>query len=473
MKKDLLGPFGGVPPFINRGEIISLGKIGCFLFLLYLDTYMNVSILSKDVLAGLTTSFAAIALGAAFGVQSGRGALSGMISAAIIPIVTSLFGGTRLQASGPTAPMTAVSVLAVSYAYTEFGGQEDLAEQFVSLVIILSGLLMGVVGLFRLGNLITLVPQVVVIGFMNGIAVLIWWDQIQKLFGFGGVERISGDMWLNAFFAGITFIGILLFPYLLHFVRIPERVRPFLPGTLVVLIALTYIFLLSDLELQTVTLGSSVDSVSAFFALPMRFIPSGEILSLKYLWAALPFAFQLCLLGYLDSLLTSLVVDVQTQESSRKNKELLAQGGANIMSALFGGIPGAQATIRSVLLLKEGAQTRLAGVMVGVFTFLGIFLFQGVLSLVASSIFMGVLIKAGWDVFEKDYIQDFVTQKRFLQRNHFMQFALVLYTTLITVFFDLNIAVTTATCIFVILRRWGVIADITEISQTDDLRYEA
>jgi SulP family sulfate permease len=442
------------------------------MYLKFISKHMNVHNLGKDILAGLTTSFAAIALGAAFGIQSGRGALSGMIAAAIIPLVTSLFGGTRIQASGPTAPMTAVTVLVISYAYGTFGAESILAEQFVTLVIIMAGALSVISGLLRLGNLITLVPQVVVIGFMNGIAVLIWWDQIKKLFGLAGVQRLSGEVWYNVIFACATFLGIIFFPKILKLSGIPKKLHPFLPGTLVMMIGLTYVFFLSDLNLQTVSLGAGGMTLSGLLQLPYRFLPSMELLKIDIMLQALPFALQLCLLGYLDSLLTSLVVDIQTQETSKKNKELIAQGGANIISALFGGIPGAQATIRSILLLKEGAQTRFAGVMVGICTFLGIFIFQGALSLVATSIFTGVLIKAGWDVFETNYVVDFLTQKRYLDKTHLIQLGFVLYTTFITVLWDLNIAVISATIVFLIAKQRKLAVDIIEIKQSEDLSQE-
>ena len=103
----------------------------------------------QDILAGLTVSFAALALGAAFGAMSGRGAFAGMIGAAVIPIITSLFGGTRLQASGPTGPMTAITALLVAHAYDHFSDRV-LAEQFITLTIIMSGLFMILAGILTL-----------------------------------------------------------------------------------------------------------------------------------------------------------------------------------------------------------------------------------------------------------------------------------------------------------------------------------
>jgi SulP family sulfate permease len=157
-----------------------------------------------DVTAGLTVSFAAISLGAAFGAMSGRGAFAGMIGAAVIPIIASTFGGTRLQASGPTAPMTAVSALTVAFAYDNFP-DKALAEQFITLVFIMNAVCLLVAGAVRLGKLISYVPNVVILGFMNGIALLIWKDQFVKVMAINGKPTMEGGIALNIILALITF----------------------------------------------------------------------------------------------------------------------------------------------------------------------------------------------------------------------------------------------------------------------------
>jgi SulP family sulfate permease len=425
------------------------------------QTFLN------DILAGLTTSFAAIALGAAFGIQSGRGAFAGMVAAALIPIVTSIFGGTRLQASGPTAPMTAVSTIVVVLAYSQFGSNSALSNQFITLVFLLNALFLVIAGLIKLGRFISYVPQVVVLGFMNGIALLIWRDQIKKIFGLGGTLALSGNIWENALLALVTFVGILAFPFLLKKFKIPEKIRPFLPGTLVVIIAMTYFFVFSSLNLETVKLGGGISNPFEFLSLPGKYIPTSEILTWDNLKLAIPLALQLTLLAYLDSLLTSLVIDKMTKEETKKEKELLAQGLANGVAALFGGIPGAQATIRSVILLKEGAKTRLAGVLVGVFTLVGIFLFQNLLTLVASAIFAGVLLKAGLDVFDKDYFSHYFSKKWYQKMVYNWQMILIVYTTLITVFFDLNIAVISGTILFYLGKKYLSFKDVSDEEVTN------
>lgn len=411
-----------------------------------------------DLLAGLTVSFAAISLGAAFGTMSGRGAFAGMIAAAVIPIITSIFGGTRLQASGPTAPMTAVSALVVAYAYESFP-DKALAEQFITLVLLLSAAIMLIGGLVRLGRFIGMVPNVVILGFMNGIAVLIWYDQIKKLLGVGEGNKPMEGGWINIGLAVVAFALIYTIPWVLKKAKLPAKVRLFLPGVLVTIILLTVITTAMDLSIQRVALGTTIGSAGEYFAMLANYLPGQEMLSWKWIKEALPYAGQIALLGYLDSLLTALVIDKMTREKSNLDKELVAQGLANTGAALFQGIPGAQATIRSVLLIKEGAQTRLAGVLIGVFALLGILVFKNYLSLVASAVFVGVLFKAGADVFDRDFPKNYFKRKWHRSRKRNIQLGFIAYTTIVTVLFDLNIAVITGTIFFYIGRKWMNVQD--------------
>ncbi|MCU0451321.1 MAG: SulP family inorganic anion transporter [Bernardetiaceae bacterium] len=405
----------------------------------------------KDLLAGLTVSFAALSLGAAFGTMSGRGAFAGMIGAAVIPLVTSTLGGTRLQASGPTAPMTAVTALLVAQAYELFPNK-ILAEQFITLVILLSGAIMVVGGLVRLGQLIKWVPNAVVLGFMNGIAVLIWYDQIGKIFGLAGKTRLGGGAWLNFGLTVVTVATIFTLPVLIKRVRVPAKYRAFFSALLLTILLLTTLAHLLQLPVERVVLGATVDSWAEFTDLVGSYWPTAAIFTPAYLGQALPLAGQLALLGYLDSLLTALVIDRLTKEHTRSNQELVAQGLANALAGLLQGIPGAQATIRSVLLVKEQAQTRFAGVALGVFVLLSLFFFKNYIALIPAAVFAGVLIKAGWDVCDRLFPQLYFKRGwgRFFNRN--FQFFIVLYTTLATVLSNLNVAVITGAGLFYGLR---------------------
>ena len=202
-------------------------------------------------------------------------------------------------------------------------------------------------------------------------------------------------------------------------------------------------------------LQSEISSLSEFVTLLTSYFTTDKILySTETLLIILPFAIQLCLLAYLDSLLTSLVVDKITKEKTNLKKELIAQGLANGVSGLLQGIPGAQATIRSVLLLKEGAQTRLAGVFVGVFALLGFLVFNNLITLIASAVFTGVLFKAGLDVLDYDFPTHYIKRKWYLNRMRNFQLLFILYTTIVTVIIDLNVAVISGTILYYLAKHF-------------------
>lgn len=415
---------------------------------------------SADLTAGLTVSFAAISLGAAFGVMSGRGAFAGMIGAAVIPIIASIFGGTRIQASGPTAPMTAVSALAVAFAYDSFPNAA-LAEQFITLIFIMNAVFLLLLGLTGTGKLIRLVPNVVILGFMNGIAFLIWADQFARVFAIGdGNELMLGGIGANLVMALVSFGLIYLIMWGVKKLDIRPQIRSFISGVLWSIILMTAVAVMFNFNIEKVELGASVESVGAYLTMLGNYFPGRAIFTLDNLLMAAPFALQLTLLAYLDSLLTALVMDRLTREKSKLNKELVAQGLANGTSALFQGIPGAQATIRSVLLIKEGARSRLAGVLIGVFALISIILLKDYLTLVPAAVFIGVLLKAGLDVCDKDFIATYISRRWFTNRVRNLQFLFILYTTIVTIVVDLNIAVITGTIFFYIGRRFRLVEDV-------------
>jgi len=362
---------------------------------------------ATNLLAGLTTSFAAIALGAAFGVSSGRGALVGILSAGTIALITGLLGGTRVQCSGPTAPMTTVTTVFVSYSRAELLAPGTLSpaawgdthpdnctapdgtyapegcplpDHFCNIVMVLGACFIALMGATGLGPLIRKVPTVVISGFMNGIAVQIWWGQLKKLVGFAGTSAMVGSTWINWLVTFTTTASTFLLPRLMR-ATLPPKLAKSMPATLIV-IGLMTLFTLGVEEcaepeavdcIEKTKLGATIRSVDDVQRLVAAQIPGPTLWSWELTWLALPFALQLAVLCYLDTLLTSLVVDKMVQErddskeETNKSKELAAQGLANATVAAFGGLPGAQATIRSVLILKEGGTLRLAGTAAGVF----------------------------------------------------------------------------------------------------------
>ncbi len=428
---------------------------------------MNKRIIITDLLAGLTVSFAALALGAAFGIMSGRGAFAGMIAAAVIPIITGLFGGTRLSVSGPTGPMTAVSSLVVAFAYESFQ-DKILAEQFITLVFIMLGVFLILASILRLGKYISYVPQVVILGFMSGIAMLIWIDQFKVVFGLGGKVAPDGEVITNIVIALSTVLLIFLIPVILKKLKLPHNIRIFIPPTLSAIIIMTVITSVFNMNVGHIKLGSDGSSISDLATLAISYIPSMQILKWEYIMMALPYALQLLLLGYLDSLLTALIMDNLTKEKSNYNKELFGQGLSNIASAIVMGIPGAQATIRSVLLFKEGAKTRLGAVSAGVIALLLFMVFKDYVTIVTSAVFIGVLLKAAWDVFEREFLTIYLKRKWYLNKSRNIQLVFILYTMFATALVDLNFAVFSGTVFFYLAKRYWKIKDV-EITLTDNV----
>ncbi len=402
----------------------------------------------RDFLAGLTVSFAAISLGAVFGALTPKGAFAGMVSASIIPIITSILGGTRLQSSGPTGPMTAVAAILIAFAYDSFGQNTALANQFITLSLLLTAVFLFLAGILRLGKYVSKIPQIVVIGFMNAIALIIFLDQFNRIFGLAGKTPLEGNLLVNFGLALATFIFILQTKKILILIRIPSNIANYLPGVLISIMVFTGFQYLLGLKVETVDLGVEIQSFSDYLSLIGGYFPTAEVFQLEILSKALTFAIELSLLAYFDSLLTSLVVDKITGEQTNKDKELFAQGLANAVSGVLGGLPGAQATVNSVLLIKEGAVTRFAGILVGIFVFLGIILFKDLIGLIAMAIFSGILIKIAWDIAEKEFFKLYIKKKWYFQAAHNWQLAIIIYTMAVTVLVDLNIAVITSVIIF-------------------------
>lgn len=418
--------------------------------------------LLQNVIAGFTVSFIALSLGAAFGLLSGRGAFAGMISAALIAFFTSAFGGTRVQCSGPTGPMTAVTAVVVAAAHdsilAKFPGM--VPDHFVNVVLLLTAVFLILMGVLRLGKFIAYVPNVVISGFMNGIAIIIWLDQLKKIFGLGGKTAYSGPLSMNLLVTIASVILVFTLPK--FFKRFMPKFASLLSATFATIIIMTAAAAVFQLPIEHVQLTGAIRSWHDVTGLVAAQWP--QTWSSALLLAAVPFALQLAILGYLDTLMTSLIVDKMTKEKTKQNKELVAQGVGAAAAALVGGIPGAQATIRSVLIVKEKATSRLAGILVGVLALIEMLLFQDLINLIPQAVFAGILIKVGYDVFDlppvRIYLKEWFRNKSQMVHNFFssetdepifvsnMEMFVILGATALTVFWDLNFAVGIFTLFF-------------------------
>jgi len=409
-----------------------------------------------DAFGGITAGIVALPLALAFGVSSGLGPSAGLYGAIFISFFAALFGGTSTQISGPTAPMTAVSMVVVAGIVAANDGNLSKALPAILTVFLLAGLFQIVLGVIGLGKYIRYIPYPVVSGFMTAIGVIILLTQILPSVGYYPKEDTE---FVNTFkpqaeevilrnilndeakegilvlenFEETTIRGnkittediaiesqtlaaketsgalgaIKAFPRAIQNINLLElllalgtiiiiygfkRITTKIPSTLVALIVMSGIAVGFSLEYRTI-----------------QEIPSGipqirwEIFSGFTLSSLTPYVFTaltLALLGAIDSLLTSVVADNMTKTKHKPNKELVGQGIGNSLAALFGGIPGAGATIRTVVNINAGGKTKLSGMIAGVMLLIIMLGLGPVASKIPAAVLAGILITVGIGVMD-------------------------------------------------------------------------
>lgn len=404
-----------------------------------------------NLLVALTVSSIALSLGAAFGVLSGRGAFAGMFSAGIIAFIAACLGGTRVQCSGPVAPMAAVMAVLFAAATKEYTQNPEAwggitPAQYLNLICFICGGVLLLLAALRTGFLISYVPSAVISGFMTGISLIIWNGQLQTLFGWGGKEALSGALDMNVALVLGTIAIVVMTPHVLRKIVSPRMAR-MIPGPLVAIVVMTVLSVLLKLDVQLVSIQASVPTLSGLWDMVQAQVPSH--MSWYVFGKALPSGIEFALICYLDTLMVSLIVDRLSGTTTRKNKELMAQGVANTAVGLIGGVPGTQASIRSVMMIKEGATMRLAGIMVGVFVILEMVLLLDFISMIPKAVFIGILLKVGWDVCDREPLWQYVSRKADAPPAH--TFWIIVGTALVTVY-NLTLAVGVFTAVYYLHR---------------------
>ncbi|NOR79599.1 MAG: sodium-independent anion transporter, partial [Methyloprofundus sp.] len=307
---------------------------------------IDTSNLRGDFFGGLTAGVVALPLALAFGVQSGMGAIAGIYGAIALGIFAAWFGGTNTQISGPTGPMTVVSAVVIA-TEIELHGSLDAALGTIIAIFLLAGLLQILLGVFKVGQYIRYMPYPVVSGFMSGIGVIIILLQIFPFLGQASPKKIL-DIFSElpnvlplvnieaVALALATIATIYLFPL----------VTKLIPSALVALISLTAASTLMGLDVAII--GHIPEGLPA-----LHFDALGHIDFRDPMLIIIP-ALTLAALGTIDSLLTSIVADNMTKTQHNSNKELVGQGIGNMIGALIGGIPGAGATMRTVVNINSG-----------------------------------------------------------------------------------------------------------------------
>lgn len=409
-----------------------------------------------DLFGGLTAGIVALPLALAFGVSSGLGPSAGLYGAIFVSFFAALFGGTPTQISGPTAPMTAVSLVFIAEMLARFDGSIEAALPTILSVFLLAGLIQILLGIIGIGKYIRYIPYPVVSGFMTAIGVIILVTQIAPTMGYYVKEDTSfvekfkpqaeeiilenilkeemgeGILVLENFettidraekvseqdimmeaktLAGRKSSGVLgtikILPRILGNINYLELclalltiviiygfkwVSSTVPSTLVALFVVSFGAYALGLDYRP------IDSIPSGLPIPQwgLFVSFGIETVTLYIFTAI----TLALLGAIDSLLTSVVADNMTKTIHNPNKELVGQGIGNAFGALFGGIPGAGATIRTVVNINSGGKTRLSGMVAGLlllFILLGI---GPIASQIPAAVLAGILITVGIGVMD-------------------------------------------------------------------------
>ena len=314
--------------------------------------------LRGDVFGGITAGVVALPLALAFGVQSGAGPVAGLYGAIAIGIFAAIFGGTSTQVSGPTGPMTVISALVIAKAIEGYGSLEA-GMGFIICIFVLAGIVQILFGLLQLGAYIKYIPYPVVSGFMSGIGGIIILLQIFPFLGQASPKKVLDVIthipeaiplinWEAVLISSSTIAIIYLFP----------RFTKAVPSTLVALISMTIVT--ASMGLEVPVIGPIPTSLPELNLGAIVNIHATDITLIVEL------ALTLALLGAIDSLLTSVIADNITKTKHHSNRELVGQGIGNIIAGCIGGLPGAGATMRTIVNINAGGQTPLSGVAHGI-----------------------------------------------------------------------------------------------------------
>lgn len=409
-----------------------------------------------DTFGGITTGIVALPLALAFGVSSGLGPTAGLYGAIFMSFFAALFGGTNTQISGPTAPMTAVSMVLIASIIATNNGDVSKALPAILTVFILAGLFQVGLGLIGIGKYIKYIPYPVVSGFMTAIGVIILLTQILPSLGYypkedvtfvnnfkpqakevilknilqkeAGKDVLVIENFKNTALKGkniaaeeiekeaktlaakeasgtigalkvipralknINYLELLLALGTILIIYGFKRITTAIPSTLVALVVMTSIavgFNLAYRNIQEIPGGIPIPKLAIFTSFSFVSIT-------PYIFTAL----TLAILGAIDSLLTSIVADNMTKTKHQPNKELIGQGIGNSIAALFGGIPGAGATIRTVVNINAGGKTKLSGMIAGIILLIIMLGLGPIASKIPAAVLAGILITVGIGVID-------------------------------------------------------------------------
>jgi SulP family sulfate permease len=390
---------------------------------LYLRSGYQFSTLKKDVLAGLTVGIIALPLSMAFAIASGVAPERGLYTAIIAGFLISALGGSRVQIGGPTG-----AFVVIVYGIIQRTGYSGLC-----LSTMIAGLLLILLGIFRIGSWIKYVPQPLITGFTSGIAVIIFSTQVKDFFGLkmGVPPADFTAKWVSYFHALPTFdpLTLSVAAGTLGFILWIRRTVPWLPWGIGSIVLATTICMFFHLPLETIqSRFGGIPRSLPIPSLPSFLIPAGQLKEIIIDGVTIAF------LGGLESLLSAVIGDSMIYGKHRPNCELIAQGIANFGSVIFGGIPATGAIARTAANVKTGGQTPMAGMLHALVLFLILYYLAPIVSQIPLAALAAVLVMVSWNMSERS---DFL---RFLKTRS-MDRVILLVVFLLTVFVDITIAI--------------------------------
>ena len=397
---------------------------------------------TADLMAGIIVGIVAIPLAVAFGIASGVGPTEGLVTAIIAGFIISFFGGSRVQIGGPTG-----AFIVIVYGIIQ---QHGLAGLLIA--TIMAGIMLILMGVFKLGNIIKFVPYPVIIGFTAGIAVTIFSTQIKDLFGLD-IDNLPAnfvDKWIVYFknISEINLVTLLLGVLSILIIVLVPKISKKIPGSLVAIVVMTVaVWLLNS----SGTFGH-IKTIGDIYQLPSG-IPSPKMPTLTLaegttiidlMVQLFPAAFTIAMLGAIESLLSAMVADGVIADKHNSNTELIGQGIANIVTPLFGGIPATGAIARTMTNINNGGRSPIAGIIHAV-TLLLVLLFLGKLvGYIPMACLAGVLVVVSYNM--SGWRSIVALRKMPMSDNAVMWITIVL-----TVVFDLTIAIEIGLLLSVVL----------------------
>lgn len=411
------------------------------------ETFMS------DLMAGIIVGIVALPLAIAFGIASGVSPEKGIITAIIAGFIISLLGGSKVQIGGPTGAFIVII----------YGIIQQYGEAGLIVATLMAGILLILLGVFKLGAIIKFIPYPIIVGFTSGIAVTIFTTQIADIFGlnFGG-EKVPGDFigkWMIYFrhFDTVNWWNAVVSILSIIIIAITPRFSKKIPGSLIAIIVVT----IGVYVLKTYAGIDSIDTIGDRFTIKSE-LPEAAIPTLN--WEAIkdlfPVAITIAVLGAIESLLSATVADGVTGDKHDSNTELIAQGTANLITPLFGGIPATGAIARTMTNINNGGKTPVAGIIHAIVLLLILLFLMPLAQYIPMAYLAGVLVIVSYNMSE------WRTFKALL-KNPKSDVTVLLITFFLTIIFDLTIAIEVGLVIACILFMRRVM-ETTEISVIKD-----